>query len=293
MKTTLMLKSIFIFCILNSAFTNFSNAQLIYTDIIPDDTLQYNTNYQLDLNNDGTMDFEFSYSLIGYGICEIYRPFPHYVHSYARVTAINSGFQVATHLGSPAALNLDDTIQGWMTPDLSLLLHGYYNCNPYTMEFDGNWNSSSDHYLGVKFYKNGDWYYGWIRMNIMGGSGQQFVPIVFTIKDYAYESTPNQRIFAEETTTGVNEIQAGSTFSVFPNPFSHHTFINFQLSKKERISLKIFDLNGRLIKTFADNTLEEGEHQMEWSADEETAGIYLLQIQSEKFSKMVKLVVTK
>src|SRR5205814_1963356 len=47
----------------------FADAQIVYTDIIPDDTLiipydveQYTSSYYLDLNNDGLVDFKFSYS---------------------------------------------------------------------------------------------------------------------------------------------------------------------------------------------------------------------------------------
>jgi hypothetical protein len=119
-----------------------------------------------------------------------------------------------------------------------------------------------------------------------------FADIVFTLKDYAYDSIPSQQIFFD-LTTGVNEIQSVSNFSIFPNPFSHSTSIKFNLLKSEKVSIKIFDLNGRLIKTLADNTFEEGEHQVELNADEVNPGIYFLQIQTGQFSKTEKLIVTK
>ena len=51
-------------------------------------------------------------------------------------------------------------------------------------------------------------------------------------------------------------------------------------------------MNGRLIKTLADNIFEEGEHLIKWNVEEVNAGIYFLQVQSEEFSKMEKLIVT-
>ena len=36
-----------------------ANAQIVYTDIIPDTTLSNPGNYNLDLNNDGQIDFTF------------------------------------------------------------------------------------------------------------------------------------------------------------------------------------------------------------------------------------------
>jgi hypothetical protein len=286
MKTQIF-KSIFLFVILDCAFMDFSTAQLIYTDIIPDTTLNANTVYQLDLNNDGTMDFEFSYNYTSSGNCNILAP--QVASSYARVTAVNSGFQAANYLYIPAALNLEDTIQSWATPASALLHHGHYTCLG-GFDFTGNWNDSTDHYLAVRFTSNGDWYYGWIRMNIHSSTGP-WVHISFTLKDYAYDSIPNQQIFFE-LITGVGKIQSGSNFSIFPNPFSHSATVRFTISKTEKVSLKIFDLNGRLIKTLVDNTFKVGEYQVKWKADAETEGVYFLQMQTVENTSMKKLIVT-
>jgi hypothetical protein len=287
MKTHLF-RSLFIFCIVNSAFHDISNAQLIYTDIIPDYTFSIpNTHYQLDLNNDGIIDFRFTFYYYFVGNCGF--GFPDYTNCYALVSAINSNFQAANYLGIPAALNLDDTIQSWAAPDQACLLHGHWQCGSGATYF-GNWNSSSDHYLAVRFWKNGDWYYGWIRMNIIGGGNMG--GIGFTIRDYAYNSVPNQRIFFDPNIyTGVIEIQPGSNISIVPNPFSHSTTVRFQLLKKEKASLKIFDLNGKLITTLVDNIIEMGGHQMEINADKMNAGIYILQLQTSNLLKTEKLVV--
>lgn len=80
---------------------------------------------------------------------------------------------------------------------------------------------------------------------------------------------------------------------IAPNPLSNSTMISFTLEQSENVSLKIFDVNERLIKTLAENVFAEGEHAVEWNAENVNAGIYFLQVQSAEFSKTEKLVITK
>ena len=81
--------------------------------------------------------------------------------------------------------------------------------------------------------------------------------------------------------------------SIFPNPVSNSSTILFSLAQAGKASMKIFDLNGRLVKTLADGEMTEGEHQIEWNAADVNAGVYFLQIQSAEFSQMAKIIVTK
>jgi len=80
---------------------------------------------------------------------------------------------------------------------------------------------------------------------------------------------------------------------VNPNPVYNSTTIGFYLSKPQNISIKIFDLNGRLVSTLVDQVLDEGNNEIVWSAEEENAGIYFLQFQSAQILNTQTLVVTK
>jgi len=82
-------------------------------------------------------------------------------------------------------------------------------------------------------------------------------------------------------------------FSIYPNPVSNSSTISFSLSQPENVSLKIIDLNGRLVSILADKTFKEGDHEIVWNAGETDAGIYFLNLQSNEFSQTVKLIVTK
>ena len=90
-----------------------------------------------------------------------------------------------------------------------------------------------------------------------------------------------------------NFVSNNFSLNSFPNPFSNSTTISFSILQSQNVSLKIFDVNGRLIKTLANNTFEEGVHQIEFNAEKLNAGIYILSIQTSEFTKTEKLIVTK
>jgi hypothetical protein len=80
---------------------------------------------------------------------------------------------------------------------------------------------------------------------------------------------------------------------VAPNPLSNAAIISFSLSQSEIVSLKIFDLDGRLIKILADMNFEEGDHQIEWNANDNLAGVYILNIQTSSRSENKKIIIAK
>lgn len=77
---------------------------------------------------------------------------------------------------------------------------------------------------------------------------------------------------------------------IYPNPLSNAANISFVVDETQNISLRIFDMNGRLVKVIAEEVFEAGEHQVEWNAKDVESGIYFLRmetgdaVQTEKIS---------
>lgn len=89
----------------------------------------------------------------------------------------------------------------------------------------------------------------------------------------------------------------------FPNPFSEHTDFTFFLTKNaERLSIKIYTIAGRLIRTMEEFHLEPGFCQIHWDGrdqdgDEIANGVYLYKViarsSSEQVETLGKLVMMK
>jgi len=81
--------------------------------------------------------------------------------------------------------------------------------------------------------------------------------------------------------------------SVVPNPVSASTTISFSLPESEKISARIYDMNGRLIKTLVIGKMDKGIHQLAWNTENATAGIYMLRLQTSSSMQTKKIIVEK
>ena len=74
----------------------------------------------------------------------------------------------------------------------------------------------------------------------------------------------------------------------YPNPFNPTATIRFSVATRHAVSLQIYDINGRLIETLADEIIKPGNHEVQWNASNQPSGIYIAkltvgnQIQTEK-----------
>lgn len=84
-----------------------------------------------------------------------------------------------------------------------------------------------------------------------------------------------------------------TSLMIYPNPVSNSTTISFSLSQQGKISVQLFDMTGRFIKTLAEKVFEEGENKIEWNVAEQNAGLYFLRIETANYSATEKLIVAK
>lgn len=105
----------------------------------------------------------------------------------------------------------------------------------------GYWVGVNDKYLALKLFVGSNTYFGWARLDVIPGSTS------FTIKDYAYESSPNTCIQAGQTITGTHEFFNSPVFSVFPNPAT--SSITIQSARElHNASLSLYNASGQLLR---------------------------------------------
>ena len=85
----------------------------------------------------------------------------------------------------------------------------------------------------------------------------------------------------------------------YPNPFNPYTEIPFSLEMDQIVSLKIYDIQGRIIQSLVDNTnLSAGYHKMAWDGKNNLglqvpSGMYFYKLKSNNHTLTKKMVVMK
>ncbi len=79
----------------------------------------------------------------------------------------------------------------------------------------------------------------------------------------------------------------------YPNPFNPSTTIKYQIPNDGMVSLKIYDINGQLVKTLVNKEQAVGKYSVTFDASSLSSGIYLYKLQSNSFNKSLKMLLIK
>ncbi len=84
----------------------------------------------------------------------------------------------------------------------------------------------------------------------------------------------------------------------YPNPFNTNTTIEYEIPYDAQISIKIFNLEGKLVMTLFDGVQRAGYHKTIWDGQNgnkqpAASGLYVCQFISEKFSMTRKMLLLK
>ena len=68
----------------------------------------------------------------------------------------------------------------------------------------------------------------------------------------------------------------------YPNPFNPTTQIRFSISEAQQVSLRVYDMAGRLVATLVNNeTVTAGAHEVTFNASSLASGIYFYRFITE------------
>ena len=86
------------------------------------------------------------------------------------------------------------------------------------------------------------------------------------------------------TAVEVSPAPAGVALRAYPNPFNPLTNISFRVERNARVSLRIFDVHGRLVRTLVDELMAAGPKRLTWDGRDDlgrsmASGAYYLRLQ--------------
>jgi Secretion system C-terminal sorting domain len=84
-----------------------------------------------------------------------------------------------------------------------------------------------------------------------------------------------------------------SLFQNYPNPFNPTTVISYQLPAKSIVTLKVYDMLGRLVMTLIDETQNVGIHSLTLNATSLSSGVYFYRLTAGTSVETKKLILIK
>ncbi len=93
--------------------------------------------------------------------------------------------------------------------------------------------------------------------------------------------------------TSSDNIPLIHSLCIYPNPGRKDMSIRFGLPKEEKISVKIFDVSGREVKTLVDKRLKAGYHIVRLDNMNLPSGIYFARLVTDNYKETKKLVVVR
>ncbi|MBP7451020.1 MAG: T9SS type A sorting domain-containing protein, partial [Flavobacteriales bacterium] len=204
--------------LLSALIATQANAQIIYTDVIPDASYSgANDSCYLDLDNNGEVDYliirrEDPYYCFS---CLQEQPqlrvliYPMATNTIGYLTWISQHFPECYQSGQVIDANLGYSPTNGLMRDAS----PGGGCPPHLVACapwpSFTWSNFPEGYLGLRFTIAGETHYGWARLSIPSAAG-------FTLKDYAYNSVPGEGILAGQTqcstpfALAVNDVDSNS-----------------------------------------------------------------------------------
>lgn len=205
---------------------NTVQAQIVYHDVDPDSTISATTaeqmkSYYIDFDHDGNYEKELRH----------FNPDPNNMAVELQNNPSVMAQEVLNGNNRTKVLSINEDIN-------SSLQWG----NDGSGVLNSPWYGGGDKYVGIRFKKGSQWHYGWVRIMIPADGSS------FTIKDFAYNSTPDAAIkTGEQGTTSINNVTAVLPVHIYPNPANESIHISLTMEAGDMIM--ILNISGQIVHT--------------------------------------------
>jgi hypothetical protein len=168
-----------------------------------------------------------------------------------------------------------------------------------------------------KAFVNPDNYYSWNTYEVdfgEPGSYQYGVPAVYTFTStgnkticvYGKHAASNSNCYKciniclpAEPKNGQNETSVKShsasfgKVELYPNPANNTSTLKFQIEKQEHVTIKVFGINGQVIREISNETMASGHHSVEINTGDLPSGVYVISLETPAATSHYRLSVIK
>ncbi|MBK7106265.1 MAG: SMP-30/gluconolactonase/LRE family protein [Ignavibacteriae bacterium] len=114
--------------------------------------------------------------------------------------------------------------------------------------------------------------------------------IFITAGKSVFKTRPILTSIIEQSSVIPNKIKL---YQNYPNPFNPTTHINYSIPKQSYITLKIFNVLGKEVKTIQKGILQAGNYSIIVNSEGLSSGVYFYRLESKDFTETKKFIITK
>ena len=123
-----------------------------------------------------------------------------------------------------------------------------------------------------------------------------------TCQDFIRAFMVDNMLATKAVASGVDDAGAAPLLQdpvAYPNPFAGETTLSFDLPRAGAVSVSLYDLQGRLVRTLLDGApLASGSRELVWDGRDDSGrstanGVYLCRVQTEEGAQTARLVLLK
>ena len=178
-----------------------------------------------------------------------------------------------------------------------------FNSLAYLWLFNNQLETLPDNFCTLDLDWDGDDYFGYPYFAIGGNMLCENMPecvansehLNTSLEQYYYSvQITVEQDCSELDIEDYNQNTSFNINTIYPNPFNPVTNIEFSTYDSEKISISIFDINGRLVEKLIDNKLMiPGSYNVKWNASENVSGIYFINISNGQVNQNQKIILQK
>ena len=116
--------------------------------------------------------------------------------------------------------------------------------------------------------------------------------------EYVLDGSGSIRVFGGEQTFILNKNRVIpeeiGLHQNYPNPFNPVTTIGFSLPEEINVTLRVYDVAGRMVSELVNGKLVSGVHEVRWDASYFSNGVYFVRMESgNKIIQTQKMILLK
>ena len=128
---------------------------------------------------------------------------------------------------------------------------------------------STDHLIAHEFIANFE-----MGNEVVYGTGQTDIK--------AYSVSVNQQLMIKDLSLNASSLKLNNPT---PNPFNPSTTIFYEINNPNQVSMSIYDINGKLVRSLMNKYHDKGSFSINWDGknnhgDHVSAGLYILKMMS-------------